>query len=86
MLACTLLQQVVDMSKTIVDIPEWFHGCQLNYAENLLKHEEDKVALITYGRLRLLQCSQNYYENVENNHTHHSLFFPTKTPPPSPCR
>ena len=38
------------MSKTIVEIPEWFHGCELNFAENLLKHPDDnKVALITYG-------------------------------------
>ena len=41
--------QVVDMTKDIADIPEWFHGCTLNYAENLLKCEENKVALITYG-------------------------------------
>ena len=42
--------QVVDMTKNISDIPEWFHGCELNFAENLLKHPDDnKVALITYG-------------------------------------
>ena len=38
------------MTKGIADIPEWFHGCMLNYAENLLKCEEDKVAIITYGK------------------------------------
>lgn len=38
------------MTKTIQDIPEWFRGCELNFAENLLKHPDDnKVALITYG-------------------------------------
>ena len=38
------------MSKTIIEIPEWFHGCELNFAENLLKHPDDnKVALITHG-------------------------------------
>ena len=38
------------MTKTITEIPEWFHGCELNLAENLLKHPDDnKVALITYG-------------------------------------
>ena len=38
------------MTKSITDIPEWFHGCELNFAENLLKHPDDnKVALITYG-------------------------------------
>ncbi|KAM9822957.1 acetoacetyl-CoA synthetase [Syngnathus typhle] len=38
--------QVVDTSKRISDVPEWFSGARLNYAENLLKHaDEDKVAL-----------------------------------------
>ena len=38
------------MTKGIADIPEWFHGCMLNYTENLLKHDENKVAIITYGK------------------------------------
>ena len=38
------------MTKGIADIPEWFHGCMLNYAENLLKRDENKVAIITYGK------------------------------------
>ena len=38
------------MTMGIADIPEWFHGCMLNYAENLLKCEENKVAIITYGK------------------------------------
>ena len=43
--------QVVDTTKGITDIPEWFHGSRLNYAENLLSHKNDKkVALITYGK------------------------------------
>ena len=38
--------QVVDTSKGISDVPEWFKGARLNYAENLLKHaDQDKVAL-----------------------------------------
>lgn len=38
--------QVVDTSKSIADIPEWFKGSRLNYAENLLKHKDnDKIAL-----------------------------------------
>lgn len=45
---------MVDTSKNITEIPEWFHGCQLNYAENVLKcPQQDKVALITYGKLLL---------------------------------
>ena len=38
------------MEKTISEIPEWFHGCRLNYAENLLRHSDgNKVAMVTYG-------------------------------------
>ncbi|XP_075424825.1 acetoacetyl-CoA synthetase isoform X2 [Ascaphus truei] len=41
-----LYEEVIDTSKGIADIPEWFKGSRLNYAENLLKHKEnDKVAL-----------------------------------------
>uniref|UniRef100_A0A8I4A3Y3 Acetoacetyl-CoA synthetase n=1 Tax=Callithrix jacchus TaxID=9483 RepID=A0A8I4A3Y3_CALJA len=38
--------EVVDTSKGIADVPEWFKGSRLNYAENLLRHKEnDRVAL-----------------------------------------
>lgn len=37
---------MVDISKRISDVPEWFKGSRMNYAENLLKHkDQDKVAL-----------------------------------------
>ncbi|XP_026178341.1 acetoacetyl-CoA synthetase isoform X1 [Mastacembelus armatus] len=58
-------EEVVDVSKRISDVPEWFKGARLNYAENLLKHtHQDKVALyaakeaneeivkVTFGELR----------------------------------
>lgn len=58
-------EEVVDVSKPISDVPEWFKGSRLNYAENLLKHaDQDKVALyaateaneeivkVTFGELR----------------------------------
>ncbi|XP_053182022.1 acetoacetyl-CoA synthetase [Scomber japonicus] len=58
-------EEVVDVTKRISDVPEWFKGARLNYAENLLKHpHQDKVALyaateandeiakVTYGELR----------------------------------
>ncbi|KAF3851386.1 hypothetical protein F7725_013158 [Dissostichus mawsoni] len=39
-------EEVVDVSKRVSDVPEWFKGARLNYAENLLKHaDQDKVAL-----------------------------------------
>ncbi|KAK2845308.1 hypothetical protein Q7C36_010162 [Tachysurus vachellii] len=41
-----MYEEVVDVSKRISDIPEWFRGSRLNYAENLLKHtDQEKVAL-----------------------------------------
>lgn len=57
--------EVVDASQRISDVPQWFRGARLNYAENLLKHaDQDKVALyaatekneeivkVTFGELR----------------------------------
>ncbi|OXB58761.1 hypothetical protein ASZ78_012357 [Callipepla squamata] len=41
-----LYDEVVDTSKSIADVPEWFKGSRLNYAENLLRHKDnDKIAL-----------------------------------------
>ncbi|XP_058850183.1 acetoacetyl-CoA synthetase [Acipenser ruthenus] len=41
-----MYEEVVDRTKRISDVPEWFRGSQLNYAENLLKHkDQDKIAL-----------------------------------------
>lgn len=52
--ACVYLTgvcKVVDASKRISDVPEWFKGARLNYAENLLKHaDQDKVALYAASR------------------------------------
>ncbi|MCI4392945.1 hypothetical protein PGIGA_G00151730 [Pangasianodon gigas] len=60
-----MYEEVVDVSKRISDVPEWFRGSRLNYAENLLKHtDQEKVALyaaaegreeiikVTFGELR----------------------------------
>ncbi|XP_072033064.1 acetoacetyl-CoA synthetase-like [Amphiura filiformis] len=38
-------EQVVDTSKGIDAIPEWFHGSRLNYAENMLRYDDDRVAI-----------------------------------------
>ncbi|XP_040843079.1 acetoacetyl-CoA synthetase isoform X4 [Ochotona curzoniae] len=41
-----MYDEVVDTSKGIADVPEWFRGSRLNYAENLLRHaKNDRVAL-----------------------------------------
>ena len=31
------------------EVPEWFHGAHLNFAENLLRFDDEKVALYTAG-------------------------------------
>ena len=50
MIMMIFLLKVVDVSKNITEIPEWFRGCQLNYAENILEDkDENSVALITHG-------------------------------------
>ncbi|PFX25647.1 Acetoacetyl-CoA synthetase [Stylophora pistillata] len=41
--------EVLDESKPMEEVPEWFHGAQLNFAENLLRFDDDKVALYTAG-------------------------------------
>ncbi|XP_058512712.1 acetoacetyl-CoA synthetase isoform X3 [Ochotona princeps] len=41
-----MYDEVVDTSKGIAEVPEWFPGSRLNYAENLLQHaKNDRVAL-----------------------------------------
>lgn len=34
------------------DIPEWFRGARLNFAENLLHFDDDEVALYTAGTVQ----------------------------------
>ena len=46
----SLFPQVVDTTKKISDIPEWFCGCRLNFAENLLRHgDSNDIAITTCG-------------------------------------
>ncbi|KAL4224428.1 hypothetical protein ACF0H5_017880 [Mactra antiquata] len=47
---------VIDKTKSITDIPEWFTGSRLNFAENLLRYDDDRVAIYSCGEGR---------ENVE---------------------
>jgi len=41
----------VDKTKSIAEIPEWFTGSRLNFAENLLRFDDDKVAIYSTGNL-----------------------------------
>lgn len=46
----------MDKTKNISDIPEWFSGSRLNFAENLLKYDDEKVAIYStgkYGRIAI---------------------------------
>ena len=40
---------MIDKTKGIAEIPEWFHGSRLNFAENLLKYNDDRVAIYAAG-------------------------------------
>ena len=44
-------EEVLDQSQPMEIIPEWFHGARLNFAENLLRYDDDKVALYTAGKI-----------------------------------
>ncbi|VDL72978.1 unnamed protein product [Nippostrongylus brasiliensis] len=41
--------EVVDKSKQISDIPQWFRGATLNYTENCLRGKDEDVAFISAG-------------------------------------
>lgn len=43
---------VVDRGAKCGDMPKWFQGARLNYAENLLKFRDDHIALIVAGEER----------------------------------
>ena len=58
-------EEVSDQSQPMETIPEWFPGARLNFAENLLRYDDDKVALYTAGK--------SYFQNNElqkNNGEH----------------
>ncbi|XP_013064717.2 acetoacetyl-CoA synthetase-like [Biomphalaria glabrata] len=41
--------EVIDKKLNISAIPEWFKGSRLNFAENLLRYDDDKVAIYATG-------------------------------------
>ncbi|BFZ04719.1 hypothetical protein BsWGS_07758 [Bradybaena similaris] len=42
-------EEVVNKKKSIADIPEWFRGSRLNFAENILRFDDDRVAIYSTG-------------------------------------
>ncbi|GFU34147.1 acetoacetyl-CoA synthetase [Nephila pilipes] len=41
--------KVVDLHIPMNEFPKWFEGAELNYAENLLKYRDDRIALLVDG-------------------------------------
>ncbi|KAK3861424.1 hypothetical protein Pcinc_032617 [Petrolisthes cinctipes] len=41
--------QIVNTSLDITQIPQWFSGAKLNFAENLLRYRDDRVAIYATG-------------------------------------
>ena len=39
---------VINMSQKINEIPKWFEGAKLNYAENLLRYPDDNKIAFYY--------------------------------------
>lgn len=60
--------EVVDKTKNISEIPEWFAGSRLNFAENLLRYRDDRIAIHSieegWDAVRSVTFSQ-LYSNVE---------------------
>ncbi|XP_055951378.1 acetoacetyl-CoA synthetase-like [Argiope bruennichi] len=44
--------KVIDLNIPMNDIPRWFEGAKLNFAENLLRNRDDRTALILTGEDR----------------------------------
>ncbi|CAG5124946.1 unnamed protein product [Candidula unifasciata] len=45
-------EEVVNKKKSISEIPEWFRGSRLNFAENILRFDDDRVAVYSTGEGR----------------------------------
>lgn len=45
-------KKVIDLNIPMDKVPRWFEGAKLNFAENLLRYKDDRVALIMTGEER----------------------------------
>ncbi|KAJ1978666.1 hypothetical protein H4R34_003120 [Dimargaris verticillata] len=45
--------EIVDETASIATIPSWFVGARFNFAENLLRYNDDRLALVACGEHRL---------------------------------
>ncbi|XP_035228291.1 acetoacetyl-CoA synthetase-like [Stegodyphus dumicola] len=46
-----IFDKVVDMNVPMEDLPPWFEGARLNFAENLLKYRDNHTALISASKI-----------------------------------
>lgn len=62
MISSTGYSAVVDETAKPADLPKWFAGARLNYAENMLWRDDDGVAIYATGtpRLPALLCSRGH--------------------------
>ncbi|XP_023232734.1 acetoacetyl-CoA synthetase-like [Centruroides sculpturatus] len=44
------------------EIPEWFHECKFNYAENLLQFKDNRIALYLTGERQKEVKTVTYFE------------------------
>ena len=54
-------------------IPEWFAGARLNFAENLLRYRDDRLALIATGK----SCFSFLYLDNRDSLTHYGVYVQT---------
>lgn len=48
---------MVDRAVGVADVPVWFEGSRLNYAENLLRFNDDRVAIYSTCECLGVPCS-----------------------------
>nr|CAB3219592.1 acetoacetyl-CoA synthetase-like [Phallusia mammillata] len=68
--------KVVDENAGICDIPEWFQDAKLNYAENMLRYNDDKTAIYATGEgqklktltFKELRCRVALYASALKKH------------------
>ncbi|GFU15319.1 acetoacetyl-CoA synthetase, partial [Nephila pilipes] len=56
---------VLDLNAPMNDLPKWYEGAKLNFAENLLKYRDDKIAIIQDGedaKIEKVTFAQMYEE------------------------
>lgn len=61
------------MKKNIAEIPEWFQGSRLNYAENLLRHNNDQIAIYSAGLFSYLKNFYSLFTRAAFSFTHPQL-------------